>query len=83
MNDLALQIRFVHGVELDDAQGSDAGGGQVEQRRAAQTAGTDHQHTGVLQPFLTVHPDVGNDQVTAVTPYLLDGQFGGRFDQRR
>jgi hypothetical protein len=82
VDDLALQVRLVDGVELDDAEGADAGRGQVEQRGAAETAGADHQHPGVLQPLLTGHPDLGNDQVPRIPADLVDGQLVGRFDQR-
>ena len=83
MDDLALQVRLVDLVELRDAERPHAGCGQVEQRRAAEATGADHQHLGVLQPLLTGHPDVGDDQVAAVATYLVDGQLGGGLDQRR
>ena len=74
VDDLALQVGLVDGVELDDAERADPGRGQVQQRRAAQPAGPDHQHPGVLQPLLPVHADVGDDQVPAVAADLVDGQ---------
>ena len=37
MDDLALQIGFVDGVEVDDAERPYASRGEIEQRRAAQT----------------------------------------------
>ena len=76
VDDLALQVRLVDVVELDDAERADPGRGQVEQRRAAEAAGADHQHLGVLQPLLPVHPDVGDDQVPGVAADLVDGQLG-------
>ena len=82
MDDLALQVGLVDLVELDDAERADAGRGQVEQRRAAEAAGADHEHLGVLQPLLPGHPDVGDDQVPAVAADLVDGQLGGGLDQR-
>jgi hypothetical protein len=75
VDDLALQVGLVHLVELRDAQGADAGRGEVEQRRAAETAGADDQDLGVLQPALPDHPDVGDDQVAAVTAHLVDGEL--------
>src|SRR5580700_6756323 len=41
------------------------------------------QDLGVLQPLLPRHPHVRDDQVTRVTPDLIDGQLIGRLDQRR
>ena len=83
VDDLALQVGLVDLVELGDAERADAGRGQVEQRRAAEAAGADDEHLGVLQPLLPGHPDVGDDQVAAVAAYLVDGELGGRLDQRR
>ena len=83
MDDLALQVGLVHGVELDDAERADAGGGQVEQRRAAEPTGPDHQHPRVLQSLLPDHADVGDDQVPAVATNLVAGELRGGFDQRR
>ena len=55
---------------------------QVHQRGRAQAAGADAQHLGVLQPLLPGHAHVGDDQVARVTADLVDGQLGGRLDQR-
>jgi hypothetical protein len=84
MNDLALQIRLVYRVEVNDAKRADAGRSEIEQCRTSQAAGSDHQHPGVLQPLLSLHPDIGDDQVTAITAYLVDGQFiSGRYQRRQ
>ena len=45
-------------------------------------AGADDQHLGVLQPLLSGHPDLGDDQVTRIPAHLVDGQLVGWFDQR-
>ena len=35
----------------------------------------------ILQPLQAVHPHIGNDQVTAITAYLVDAQLiGGLFN---
>ena len=59
VDDLALQVGLVDGVELDDAERADTGRGEVHQHRRAEAAGADGEHLGVLQPLLPVHPDVG------------------------
>src|SRR5690606_29716901 len=41
VDDLALQVRLVDGVELDDAQGAHAGRGEVHQDGRTQAAGAD------------------------------------------
>ena len=82
VDDLALQVGLVDLVELGDAEGADAGRGQVEQRGAAQAAGADDEHLGVLEPLLPGHPDVGDDQVAAVAAYLVDGELVGGLHER-
>ena len=82
MDHLTLQVRLVDDIEVEDAEGADPGGGEVEQRRGPESARPDHQHLGVLQPLLPGHPDVGNDQVARVPLHLLLGQRVGRLDQR-
>ena len=61
----------------------DAGRGEVEQRGAAEAAGSDDEHLGVLQPLLPGHADVGDDQVPAVAAYLVDRQLVGGLHERR
>ena len=41
VNDLALQVAGVDDVEVDQAKGADAGGGEVQGQRRAETAGSD------------------------------------------
>ena len=77
VDDLALQVRLVDDVEVDDADRADAGRGQVQQRRRTEPAGADHQHPRVFQPLLPVDAQVGNDQVPAVAGDLVAGQLGG------
>jgi hypothetical protein len=81
VDDLALQVRLVDHVEVDDAERAHSRGRQVEQGRRAQAAGTDAQHPGVLQPLLPGHPYLRDDQVTGVALHLVEGQLSGRLDQ--
>jgi hypothetical protein len=83
VDDLALQVRRVDLVELDDAERAHAGGGQVEQRRAAQPAGAHDQHLGVLESLLPGHPDVRDDEVAAVALDLFLAELSGRLYERR
>jgi hypothetical protein len=82
IDSLALQVGLVDLVELRDPERADAGRGQVEQGRAAEAAGADDEHLGVLQPLLAAHPDVGDDQVPAVAADLVDAQLGRGLDER-
>src|SRR5690606_26183600 len=82
VDDLALQVGLVHRVEVDDAEGPDSGRGEVHQRGRTQPAGTHTQHLGVLEPLLTGHRDIGDDQVTRVAPDFVDGELIRRLDER-
>ena len=68
---LALEVGQVDGVEVDDADRADAGRGQVEGSRRAEPAGADHEHLRVEQLRLSLGPDLGDQQVTAVALLLL------------
>lgn len=59
VDDLTLQVGLVDDIELDDADRADTGGGEIEQRRRAESTGTDDEHLGVLEAFLPVHPTSG------------------------
>src|SRR6185312_9243149 len=84
VDDLALQIGFIDDVELDDSDGPDSRGGQVQQRRRAEPARADDQHARVLQPLLTVEPEVGDDQVAAIARDLFARQlFRGLYQRRQ
>jgi hypothetical protein len=53
MRHLPLQVGQLHRVVVDDADGADAGGGQIQHQRRAEPTGAHHQHARRLQPGLT------------------------------
>src|SRR6202035_2554828 len=59
VNDLALQVRLVDGVEVDDAERAHAGRGQVKQRRGAEAARAPDKDLRVLQAVLPGHGALG------------------------
>ena len=59
VDDLALEVRLVDDVVVDDAERADSGGGEVEQRGAAESTGADDEHLGVLDRFCPVMPTSG------------------------
>ena len=76
------RFELVNHVEVDDAERADPGRSQVQQGGRARPPGPDDQDLGVLQPLLPGHAHVGDDQVTGVTPDLVDGQCFGGLHQR-
>ena len=75
VDDLALQVAGVDGVEVDQAERADAGGGEIECERRAQAAGADAQDLGGLQLLLAFHADFGQDQVARVARDLFVGKL--------
>ena len=78
MDDLALQVAGVDDVEVDEAEGADAGGGEVEGERRAEAAGADAEDLRRLELLLALHADLGQDEVARVAGDLVVGQFGQR-----
>ena len=74
VDDLALQVGLIDGVVVDDPEGPDTGRREVHEGRRTEATGADAEHTRCLQPLLSSHGDVRDDQVPAVPPDLLDGQ---------
>ena len=62
VGDLALQIVEADAVVVDDADRADAGGGEIENERRAETASADDKNTRGLQ---AAAPGTGNDKTGA------------------
>ena len=76
VNDLALQVAGVDDVEVDQADGADAGSGEVERERRAESAGADAEDLRGLQLLLALHAHLGQDQVARVARDLFVGELG-------
>ncbi len=76
MDHLALQIGEVDGIVIDDADGADAGGGEIKQQRRPQATGPHHQHLGSQKLQLPVFADLIEDDVAGVAFQLAVGEFG-------
>ena len=61
MQDLALEVAHVHEVGIDEADGADAGRGEIERRRRTEPPCPDHQDARLLQPALAGLTDVGQE----------------------
>ena len=82
VEDLALEVRLVDDVHVDDAERADAGGREVERGRRAEPAGAEQQHLGVEQLLLALVADLGQEQV-ALVPVALLGRERGRAPSSR
>ena len=66
VEDLALQVRGVDLVHVDDADRADAGRGEVQRGRRAEAAGAEQEHLGVEQLGLALDADLGQQEVALV-----------------
>ena len=71
---LALEVREIDHVGVDEAEGPDARRGQVQRRRAAEPAHADDDDARRQQLRLSLGPDLGQVQVAAVALELLRTQ---------
>ena len=74
VQDLPLQVRLVHHVHVDDSDGADARGRQVQRRRGPETTGSQQQHLGSEQLLLTFFADLGQQEVALVAVALFGCQ---------
>src|SRR5213594_3200252 len=63
---LALQVRLVDHVEVDDPETADAGGAEVLRERHAESPGADDEGGRLLELQLPRHADFGQDQVSGI-----------------
>ena len=80
VDDLALEVRDVDDVVVDDPERADAGGGEVERGRRAEAAGAEQQHLGVEQLLLALGADLGQEEVARVALALLGRERPGDDD---
>ena len=71
MQQLALQVAHVHDIEIDNAQGADAGGREIHRRGRSEPARANAQDLRRFEPPLPVHADLGQYQMPAVALDLV------------
>ena len=81
VDDLALEVRVVDDVAVDDPERPDARGREVERGRRAEAAGADQEDAGVEQLLLALLADLGDEQVARVALALRRCERDGR-DER-
>ena len=67
---MALEIRFVDAIEIDDAKATDSSRGEIGEKRRAKSACADGENTRGLELALTFHRDLGHDEVAGVAPHF-------------
>ena len=67
---LALEVRLLDHVVVDDPDRADAGGREVERDGRTEAAGADEEHAGIEQLPLTLEADLRDEHLPGVTPLL-------------
>src|SRR4029453_13945797 len=71
VDDLALQIRLVDRVVVDDAERADAGRGQIERGRRPEPTRADQEYARLEEPELPLLADLRDEEVAAVAAALV------------
>ncbi|OIQ69185.1 hypothetical protein GALL_492150 [mine drainage metagenome] len=80
VDDLALKVGLVNRVELDDSQRANPGCRQIHQGGRTESTCANAEHLGRFETLLAAHSDVGDDQVPAIPPDLIDRKICRRLD---
>src|SRR5438270_5789877 len=71
---LALEVREIDVVVVEDPKRAHAGGCEIERGGRAEASGAQQQHLGVEQLLLSLQSDLWAQQVARVALALLGGQ---------
>src|SRR5439155_26693067 len=82
VRDLALQVRRVDLVVVDDSEAADTGGGEIEARGRAEAARADQQDARLEQLQLPFDADLGDQDVPAVARALQPAHPDPRGDRK-
>ena len=66
VDDLALQVREVDDIEVDEADRADAGRCEVHRSRCTEAARADHEHLAAEQFLLPLAADLVEDDVARI-----------------
>ena len=75
MEDLALQVGEVDGIEIYQAQSADPGGREIHRRGRSQTTGADAKHSRRLETLLPSRSNLRQQDVAAIAKQLLARQL--------
>jgi hypothetical protein len=71
---LPLKIGQIDVVEIDNAEGPNAGGCQIKRGRRSKSSGADAQDARSFESILTLGCNLGHDQVTRVALQFFNAQ---------
>ena len=77
VNNLALEIGFIHAIEIDDAEATYSSSSEIGEKRRAEAACADGENAGGLELSLTFDCDFGHDEMAGVAPHFWGAEFLG------
>ena len=83
VEDLPLEVRLLHDVEVDEAERPDPRRREIEGERRAEASGADAEDARPLEPLLPRLSDLGEDEVARVPPPLAVRESRHARDYRR
>ena len=78
---LALQVRKVYTIAVDESDRADAGGSEVHHRRGPKTTEPDHRDASSLETLLSLVAKALQAQVPAVANEFIGPKSQGRTDR--
>ena len=75
VKDLAMEVRGIHTVKINDADMADAGGGEVKSRRGTQAPHPDTEDLGSTNFLLANHAQLGQNDLPRIPPHSVCVQF--------
>ena len=75
MKNLPLQIREIDYIEINQSDGTDTRGGEIQRDRRAKPACSDQQHARALEGTLSIFSYLRQKNVTTVARQLFAGQL--------
>ena len=75
VQDLPLQVREIDDIAIDQTDGADSGGSEIESGRRAEPPGTDEQDLRLVQLYLALATYVAENNLTAISLNLLFSEF--------
>ena len=75
VGDLALEVGQFEVVVVDNADGADAGGGEVHDERATQSPGADNHYPGLFQSRLPNAPHFLQQNMARIPADLILGEI--------
>jgi hypothetical protein len=82
MKNLALEVCLIHNIEIDDSEGSHAGGSEIKTRWRAKPTRSNAKNTRGFQAFLALQTESRQGKMAGITRDLPGTEFGYGYTRR-